>query len=79
MSKYPQGYGKKLKSSCDDLMFASGEIIISWREKDQDKSEDLRVCYLDLNLQYRNTAVLRYEEVLELIENLKVVAERLKP
>jgi hypothetical protein len=79
MNKHPQGYSKKLKSSCDDVMFASGEIIISWREKDQDKSENLRTCHLDLDLQYRNTAVLRYEEVLELVENLKIVAERLKP
>jgi hypothetical protein len=79
MSKHPQGYSKKLISTCDDLLFASGEIIISWREQDQDKSESLRTCHLDLDLQFRDTAVLRYEEVLDLIENLKTVAERLKP
>jgi len=79
MNKHPHGYNKKLISSCDDELFASGEIIISWKEKDQNKSEDLRTCHLDLDLQYRSTAVLRYEEVLDLIKNLEIVAERLKP
>ena len=70
-------YNKKLVSSCDDNMFMSGEIIISWREKDQDKNESLRLCNINLDLQVGNTAVLRLEEVEALIKNLETVRDRL--
>ena len=40
-NKHPQSYEKKLISSCDDELFMSGDIIISWRQKDEDKTEML--------------------------------------
>ena len=81
MSKnnHPFGYEKKLVSSCDDEVFMSGDIIISWRQKDEDKTEMLRVCRIEFDLQRGNKAVLRYEEVKELIKNLETVRDRLKP
>lgn len=78
-NKHPQDYEKKLISSCDDELFMSGDIIISWRQKDEDKTEMLRVCRIEFDLQRGTKAVLRYEEVEELIRNLETVRDRLKP
>ena len=77
-NKHPHGYEKKLISSCDDELFMSGDIIISWRQKDEDKTEMLRVCRIEFDLQRGSKAVLRYEEVEELIKNLETVKDRLK-
>ena len=60
-------YTKKLVSYCDDELFMSGEIIISWNQKAEDPSEDLRICRIDFDLQRGRTAILRVEEVEELI------------
>lgn len=70
-------YNKFLESSCDDEMFASGKIRIEWKTEDQLKESPLRVCKLKLKLQYGNTAILRLEEVEELISNLQLVKDRL--
>jgi hypothetical protein len=71
------GYEKKLVSSCDCTMFMSGEIIIRWNELAQDKKEGLRVCRLKLDLQSGDEAVLRLEEIEDLIKNLQTVRDRL--
>lgn len=78
-NKHSQGYEKKLISSCDDELFMSGDIIISWKQKDENKTEMLRVCRIEFDLQRGTKAVLRYEEVEELIRNLETVRDRLKP
>ena len=78
-AKNPFGYLKKLESDCDDEVFSSGKIVISWRKKDEDKKEGLRTCNIDFDLQRGSTAVLRFEEVEELIQNLETVRERLRP
>jgi len=70
-------YTKKLESSCDDEMFSSGKIIISWQSEDQDPKEALRICRINFDLQRGSTAVLRADEIDELIRNLQTVKERI--
>lgn len=72
-------YTKKLEVDCDDEIFSSGKIIISWKSEDQLKKSPLRVCNIDFQLQYGRTVVLRYEEVQDLINALETVKERLRP
>jgi hypothetical protein len=78
MNKDSNSYTKRLESDCDDLLFSSGKIIISWTQKDQNPKEQLRTCHIDFDLQFRSTAVLRLGEVEELIKNLETVRDRLK-
>jgi hypothetical protein len=70
-------YNKKLESDCDDENFASGKIILQWNKEDQKQDTPLRICRMNLDLQYGNTAILRLEEIEELIKNLQIVRDRL--
>ena len=70
-------YNKKLESDCDDENFASGKIILQWNKEDQKQDTPLRICRMSLDLQYGNTAILRLEEIEELIKNLQIVRDRL--
>lgn len=73
-----RNYTKKLEVECDDEFFMSGKIIISWKSEDQLKDSPLRVCKIYFDLQRGNTAVLRIEEVEELIDKLQTVKNRLE-
>jgi hypothetical protein len=72
-------YNKKLEVDCDDEMFASGKILLEWKSEDQLKETPLRTCKLSFDLQFGSVAVLRFEEVDELISKLELVKERLRP
>lgn len=62
----------KLKSSCDDSHFMSGEIILTHKEGDQ-----LGGIRMELDLQARQPVYIRKEEVKDLIDNLTVLYSKL--
>ena len=70
-------YSKRLESDCDDEYFASGKIILQWNKEDQKQDTSLRICRMNLDLQYGSTAILRLEEIQNLIKNLETVRDRL--
>jgi hypothetical protein len=66
-------YTKKLVSTCDDDMFMSGEIHLTYKE-----DKNIPGINLELDLQYGRRAFLRPEEIQQLINNLQTFLDRLK-
>lgn len=71
-------YNKRLEVDCDDEYFSSGKIIISWQSKDQLKESPLRYCTINFDLQRGSTAILKLNDVEELISKLQLVKDRLE-
>lgn len=70
-------YHKFLEVSCDDEVFSSGKIIVGWTSEDQDRTQNLRVATIQLDLQRGDKAVLTVDEVENLIQVLQTVKNRL--
>ena len=66
MDKQPVIVQDTLLSTCDDNMFSSGEIKLTYQT-----NKTLKIVELDLDLQVGSTALLRKNEVKDLIDNLQ--------